>query len=305
MSESGTPSASTLSRDRVGLGIASMLAGMAAVSVMDALAKWLAAGYPISELVFFRSLFALPLVFFILWQQRGGVAALTPRWRLGHALRASLSLGALFAFFTGLRYLPLAEAISIAFAAPLFVTALSVPILGERVGPRRWAAVVAGFLGVLIMTRPGAEAFRPEALYILAAALCYALSMLVTRRLARSETTPAVMLSGICVALAVSVLALPFGWRTPVGADFWLFVLLGVVGGIGMYFMTQAYRYAPAAVIAPFDYTALLWGTLIGWLVWQELPGTNVWFGAAIVIASGLYIVHRETRVRTLPNEEN
>jgi drug/metabolite transporter (DMT)-like permease len=154
------------------------------------------------------------------------------------------------------------------------------------------------------MTRPGAEAFKPEALYILAAALCYALSMLVTRRLARSETTPAIMLSGICVALAVSVLALPFGWRTPVGTDFWLFVLLGVVGGIGMYFMTQAYRYAPAAVIAPFDYTALIWGTLIGWLVWQELPGTNVWFGAAIVIASGLYIVHRETRVRTSPNEE-
>jgi drug/metabolite transporter (DMT)-like permease len=288
-------------QDRIGLGIAGIVIGMFAVSIMDALAKWLAAGYPISELVFFRSLFALPLVFFILWQQRGGVAALTPRWRLGHALRASLSLGALFAFFTGLRYLPLAEAISIAFAAPLFVTALSVPILGERVGPRRWAAVVVGFIGVLVMTRPGAEAFRPEALYILAAALCYALSMLVTRRLARSDTTPAIMLSGICLALVVSGLMLPFGWRTPGAVDFLLLALLGLVGGIGMYFMTQAYRYAPAAVIAPFDYTALLWGTLFGWLVWQELPGTNVWLGAAIVVASGLYIVHCETRVRTSP----
>lgn len=284
--------------DRIGLGIAGIVAGMFAVSIMDALAKWLGAGYPIAELVFFRNLFALPPVFFILWQQRGGVAALRPRWRFGHLLRALFGLGAIFAFFTGLRHLPLAEAISIAFAAPLFVTALSVPILGERVGARRWAAVVVGFLGVLIMTRPGAEAFRPEAFYILAAALSYALAMLVTRRLARSDTTPAIMLSGICISLVVSGLALPFGWRTPLGLDFWLFVLLGLVGGIGMYFMTQAYRHAPAAVIAPFDYTALIWGTVFGWLVWQELPGANVWLGAAVVIASGLYIIHRETRVR-------
>ena len=298
MSDLGAPNASTLSQDRIGLGIAGVLAGMAAVSVTDGLAKWLGAGYPIAELVFFRSIFALPPVFFILWQQRGGFAALKPRWRLGHVIRAVFGLGAVFAFFTGLRYLPLAEAISVAFAAPLFVTALSVPILGERVGPRRWAAVVVGFLGVLIMTRPGAEAFRPEALYILAAALCYALAMLVTRRLARSDTTPAIMLSGICISLVVSGLALPFGWRTPQGVDFWLFVLLGLIGGIGMYFMTQAYRYAPAAVIAPFDYTALIWGTLIGWLVWQELPGANVWLGAAVVIASGLYIIYRETRMR-------
>ena len=298
MSEPKVWAGQAMTQDRVGSGIASMLLAVAALSVMDAMAKWLAEGYPIAELVFFRNLFALPPVFFILWQQRGGFATLKPRWRLGHVIRAVFGLGAIFAFFTGLRYLPLAEAISIAFAAPLFVTALSVPILGERVGPRRWAAVVVGFLGVLIMTRPGAEAFRPEALYILAAALCYALAMLVTRRLARSDTTPAIMLSGICISLGVSGLALPFGWRTPLGLDFWLFVLLGLIGGIGMYFMTQAYRYAPAAVVAPFDYTALIWGTLIGWLVWHELPGAQVWLGAGVVVASGLYIIHREAGAR-------
>ena len=283
-------------RDRIGLGIAGILIGMFAVSIMDALAKWLGEGYPIAELVFFRNLFALPPALFILWRQRGGRASLALRWKTGHVLRAIFALGATFTFFLGLRYLPLAEAISIAFAAPLLVTALSVPILGERVGPRRWAAVMAGFVGVLVMTRPGAEAFRPEALYILAAALCYALAMLVTRRLARSDTTPAIMLSSICISILLSGLALPFGWRTPAGMDFWLLALLGLVGGFGMYFMTQAYRYAPAAVIAPFDYTALIWGTLFGWLVWHELPGAHVWLGAAIVIASGLYIVHRETR---------
>jgi len=283
-------------QDRIGLGIAGILIGMFAMSIMDALAKWLGEGYPIAELVFFRYVFALPPALFILWQQRGGRASLALRWKTGHILRAIFALGATYTFFLGLRYLPLAEAISIAFSAPILVTALSVPILGERVGPRRWAAVVVGFLGVLVMTRPGAEAFRPEAFYILAAALCYALTMLVTRRLARSDTTPAIMLSNICISIPLCALALPFGWRTPDAVDFGLLALLGLVGGIGMYFMTQAYRYAPAAVIAPFDYTALLWGTLFGWLIWQELPGANVWLGAAIVIASGLYIVHRETR---------
>ena len=262
-------------QDRIGLGIAGILIGMFAMSIMDALAKWLGEGYPIAELAFFRYVFALPPALFILWQQRGGRASLALRWKTGHVLRAIFALGATYTFFLGLRYLPLAEAISIAFSTPLLVTALSVPILGERVGPRRWAAVVVGFLGVLVMTRPGAEAFRPEALYILAAALCYALTMLVTRRLARSDTTPAIMLSNICISIPLCALALPFGWRTPGATDFLLLALLGLVGGIGMYFMTQAYRFAPAAVIAPFDYTALLWGTLLGWLVWQELPGAS------------------------------
>jgi drug/metabolite transporter (DMT)-like permease len=251
------------------------------------------------EVAFFRNFFGAPIAIFLLVRYGWGLFR-TDRIRV-HVGRSLGHVCAMMMFFVGISITPLATANALAFAAPLFVTALSVPILGERVGPRRWAAVVAGFLGVLIMTRPGAEAFRPEALYILTAALCHAIAMLVTRRLARSDTTPAIMLSGICISLVVSGLALPFGWRTPVGVDFWLFVLLGFVGGIVMYFMTQAYRYAPAALIAPFDYTALLWGTLFGWLVWQELPGANVWLGAAVVIASGLYIVHRETRVRTSP----
>ncbi len=283
--------------DRVGLGIASMLVGMAGMAAMDAAATWLGAGYPIAELVFFRNLFAIVPISFIVWRG-GGLASLKVGWRLGHVFRTVCGLGAAFAFFTGLRYMPLAEAISIAFAAPLFVTALSVPLLGEHVGPRRWGAVVAGFLGVLVMTRPGADAFRIEALLILAAALCHALAMLVTRRLARSDTTPSIMFYSTSGALVVSTLALTFGWRNPVGADLIIFAAMGLVGGGGMYFVTQAYRYAPAAVIASFDYTALIWGMLLGWLIWHELPGANVWLGAAIVVASGLYIIHRESRVR-------
>ena len=282
--------------DRIGLGIASVLVGMFAVAGMDAAAKWLATGYPVAELVFFRSLFALPPILLLVWHG-GGRAALRIRWGWGHLLRAVFALSAIFCFFTALRVMPLAEATSIAFAAPLFVTALSVPVLGEHVGPRRWAAVVVGFLGVLVMTRPGSAAFQPEALLVLGAALCYACAMLVTRRLARTETTPAITFYGTLLLLAGSAIPLPFGWRVPEAEDMVVFVLMGLFGGATMYFMTQAYRYAPAAVVAPFDYTALIWATLFGWLIWHELPDSYVWAGAAIVIASGLYIIRREMRV--------
>lgn len=288
--------ATTGTRDRIGLGIASMMVALAAMSVMDAMAKWLGQGYPIVEIVFFRNLFALVPILFIVWQG-GGRPALRIGWGFGYVLRAAFGLVAIFTFFTGLRYLPLAEAIAIAFVAPLFVTALSVPILGERVGLRRWGAVIVGFLGVLVMTRPGEAAFQPAALLILAAALFYALTMLVTRRLARTDSTPSILLYTTGLSLVVCAALLPLGWRTPANEDLMLFALLGLIAGGGNYFLIQAYRHAPAAVIAPFDYTALIWGTIIGWLIWHELPGPHVWLGVAILVASGLYIIHRETRL--------
>jgi drug/metabolite transporter (DMT)-like permease len=147
------------------------------------------------------------------------------------------------------------------------------------------------------MTRPGAEAFQPAALLILAAALFYALAMLVTRRLARTDSTPSILLYTTGLSLVASAALLPFGWRSPTGEDLMLFALLGLIAGGGNYFMTQAYRHAPAAVVAPFDYTALIWGTILGWLIWHELPGPHVWLGVAILVASGLYIIHRETRL--------
>ena len=275
-----------------------MLAAVTAMTIMDAAAKWLGSGYPIVEVVFFRNFFALPPILILVWYG-GGLASLRTQRLPSHALRAGLGLGAMFCFFTGLRYMPLAEAISLAFAAPLFVTALSVPILKEHVGVRRWAAVMVGFLGVLIITRPGGEVLRIEALLILAAALFYALFLLATRRLARSETTSAIIFYSNAISLLVSALLLPLGWETPANSDLLVFITMGLVGGCGSYFMVLAYRNAPAAVLAPFDYTTLILGTLLGWLIWRELPDTTVFLGAAVVIACGLYIVQRETRQRT------
>jgi drug/metabolite transporter (DMT)-like permease len=285
--------AGAASPDRIGQGIVYVVAAISALTVMDAAAKWLGTGYSIVEIVFFRNFFATLPIALLVWHG-GGLTSLRTRRLPGHAVRAACALGSMFFFFTGLRYLPLAEAISLAFAAPLFVTALSVPILKERVGVRRWAAVIVGFLGVLVIARPGSDVLRVEALLILGAALCYALFLLVTRHMARTETTSALIFYSNTMAVAVASLLLPWGWRTPAGPDLLLFIAMGLIGGCGHYLMVQAYRRAPVAVLAPFVYTSLLLATLLGWLIWRELPDATVWLGAAIIVASGLFIIRRE-----------
>lgn len=280
--------------ERAGLGIASMVAGVFCLAAADAFAKWLGASYPIAQIVFFRMLFALPAVL-LLASFAGGLAGLRTRRPAAHLLRGLLATAASFCFFLGLRHLPLAEATALTFAVPLFVTALSVPLLGERVGRRRWAAVLAGFAGVLVMLRPGLAAFQPAALYILVTALCYGLIMLSARRLATSESTAALVLYITLLPLAISSALLPVVWTAPAWADVGRFAANGTLGGLAMILITQGFRLAPAAVVAPFEYTGLVWAAGLGWLVWHELPGPFVWLGAAVIAASGLYIVRRET----------
>ncbi|WP_366556198.1 DMT family transporter [Aquibaculum sediminis] len=283
-------------RDNLLLGIAAMLLGMLLMTMMDATAKWLGEGYPISQIVFFRNLFALPPILVVTWASGGFSSLRTRQWKL-HLLRGFAILLAIYTFFWGLRFLPLADAIALAFLAPLFVSLLSIPLLGEKVGPRRWAAVGVGFVGMLVMLRPGAEVFRWEALLPTATAFGYALAMILTRRLSREDSNASIIFWGTLVGCIFSAAFLPFAWRTPPLLDFALLVMMGMVGSVSMYCMTVAYRSAPAAVIAPFEYTALLWGLLIGWLVWSELPDAWVWTGAAVIVGSGIYILHREQQI--------
>jgi drug/metabolite transporter (DMT)-like permease len=205
-------------------------------------------------------------------------------------------LGASFSFFVGLRYLPLAEAFAITFAGPIFITALSVPILGEKVGIRRWSAVLVGLVGVAMILRPGAAVFRPEALLPLTAAFCYAMVMLITRKLVRRDGTMTILFWTALGASFVTAAALPFDWTAPSALDWLLFAFIGLAGTCTMFLMAQAYRHAPAAVIAPFDYSILIWGIIIGWVVWREVPDPGIWPGVAVLMASGLYIIYRETR---------
>ncbi len=203
---------------------------------------------------------------------------------------------ALLLFFEALQSLPLAEAIAVAFMAPLIVTALAGPVLGETVGARRWVAVIVGFIGALIMVRPGTAAFHPEALLVVGSAFAFSLLVLLTRRMTRTESAVSLLTYSTIFAGALSVPFLAQVWRPPAGEDLGLFVLIGIVGGVAAYLVILAYRYAPVSVLARFDYTGLIWGALLGWLIWREQPDPPVWIGAAIVALAGLYITRREAR---------
>ncbi len=281
--------------DRIGTGIALAMIGMFGMAVMDACAKFLGSGYAISQIVLMRhGIGALAILIYVL-TSRAGLAHLRPRMPGLLLIRSITNLAAAFLFFTALRYMPLADAFAVAFAAPLFITALSVPILGERVGPRRWTAVIVGFVGVLFVAHPDPANFRFETLLPLGAALGYAISMLLGRKMTRHMATTAIMFWPSVIAVAATGILMPAQWQMPGPPDFGVFVLMGLIGTLGMSLITQGYRHAPAAVLAPFDYSVLVWGVIFGWIIWKDVPGWNVWIGSAILIASGLYIVYRET----------
>lgn len=285
------------STDRPALGIVLMLTGIAGFAVMDAVIKWLTADYSIVQVAALRSWFGLPLLSLVALRG-GGLSLLRTQRPLAHVGRFLLVLGLSLSFFWALSQMKLADAIAITFAAPIFITALSVPLLQETVGSHRWAAVGVGFVGVLVMLRPGLGVFQWAALSVLASVVFYSLLMITTRAFKRTESTASLMLYPQLGMSMAGVFAVPFFWVTPNLVDLGLFAIAGMFGSVGVMCITQAFRLAPASVITPFEYTALLWATLLGFLLWGDLPDAVTLAGAAIVVASGLYIIYRET-VRT------
>ena len=281
--------------DRIGPGIAYMMAGVLALAVLNVLVKLLSARYPVIEIAFFRSLFALgPALIAV--STSGGLASLRTDRFGSHVTRASVGLGAMLLMFWSYHLLPLADAVAIGFSAPLFLTLLSVPLLGEKVGLARWGAVLVGFAGVLVMVKPGATVLNLGALVALGAAVGYALAVIAVRQLGRTEHPNTIVFYFTLNTGALSALGLPWGWTSPTPGDFGLMALTGLLGGAVQYCGTHAYTLGPAAVMGPFNYSAILWATLFGYLIWGDLPDRWVILGAAVVIASGLFIVLRETR---------
>lgn len=271
-----------------------MLASVMLFSLMDAGLKTLSAHYPAFQVAALRGMASLPLVLVWALATAGPRALVQVRWSL-HLLRGVLGITMMASFVYALRSLPLSTAYSIFFVAPLLITALSVPILGERVGPRRWVAIAVGLLGVLVVLRPtGAGMLTLAGGAVLLAALGYAVSAITVRVLARTDSTQAITFWLLALmALGAGVLAMP-GWVSLHGEHVWIVAAIGIAGALGQYTITEAFRVGEASLIAPLEYTALVWGVGLDLLLWKVLPDGLTWAGAAIIVASGLYLLRRE-----------
>jgi len=273
-----------------------MLTGVVLGTCMDAALKFVVVTNGALQTAVLRSavllVLAIPLI-----MRAGGIAALRTRRPWGHALRMAAALGATLCFLGALGRLPLATAIAIGLSAPLFMTVFSVPLLRERVGPHRWGAVVVGFVGVLVVTRPGAGgALDLGTVFALGAAVFFALSMVAVRWLSPTETDISMMFYVNVGALVIGAVALPFVWVPPTGFELSM-IALGAVLMLSSQMLTiRAFRLAPVGVLSPFYYTEVVWAALLGWMFWREVVEPHVWMGSAIIVASGLYTLWREQR---------
>ena len=285
--------AHTRARDNL-RGLTAMLVAVGALSLMDACLKVLAPHYTSLQVASLRGFSTLPVVLVWVALSGGFAQLLRVRWPL-HIARGVAGIAMLALFTFGVRHLPLAEAYSIFFVAPLLITALAVPILGERVDWRRWTAIGVGFAGVLIVLRPsGAGALSAPGIAVLFCALGYALSAITVRILSRTDSTQSMMFwLMLIVALGAGALAWP-NWR-PIQPGHWPVLLgLAVTGSLGQWAVTEAFRWGEASFVAPFEYTALAWGMGLDWFLWSTAPAPVTLIGAAVIIASGTYLIRRE-----------
>jgi drug/metabolite transporter (DMT)-like permease len=278
-----------------GLGIAYRVMAMACMAVLAATVKWTGQrGVPVFEIIFFRQAFAFVPLGLYIWRTTGPEVLRTRR-PLGHLVRSGVGLLAMVCGFSALQHLPLTEATAFNFASPLFMTALSALVLAEPVGRHRWGAVAAGFLGVLVMVRPTPGHLNLAGVSLaLGGAVGAAGAMVAIRQIAATERGPTIVFYFTLAGALMGLVGCLVHWVTPDPLTFAMLVLGGIVGGVGQLLLTEAIRVAPVGVVAPFDYTQLVWATGLGFLVWGETPKPATIAGALIVAASGLYILHRE-----------
>lgn len=300
--------------DNRALGIAALLLAIVVLTAQDAFIKSISGDYPLHQIVLVRAVVALLLVALVV-RLEGGLAVLKSATPGLQALRGLLIVAANSFFFLGLAALPLAEAVAIFFIAPVFITALAAPVLGERIGIFRWSAVGIGFLGVLVIVQPGTNAFRPEAFFPVCAALAYALMQMLTRRLGVTSRASALafyiqiafLLVSATVGLTVgdgryagsghaSLEFLLRAWSWPPAPHLALMILIGALSAVGSYMMSQAYRKAEAAVVAPFEYCAVPLSVIWGYALFGELPTDSAWIGMAMIVGAGLFLFYREMR---------
>jgi len=299
------------------VGIACVIGAVLTFTTQDMAIKWLSGGYPLHQIILVRALIALLFTLCIFVPLEGGIGILKTRRLKLHLLRGLAVVIANMTFFTGLASLPLSEATAVFYVAPLLITAFSVPFLGERVGWRRWLAVVVGLLGVLLVVRPGSATFSLVAMFPLAAAVAYALLQIMTRKLGMAERAATmafyIQVTFILVSASVGVLLgdgrlsgqvpasfefLVRPWIWPEQNDLVIMVTVGVLSGVGGYLISQAYRMAEAGVLAPFEYVALPLALFWGFAIFGEVPDVVAWLGIALIAFAGVYTFLREMTQR-------
>ncbi len=267
--------------------------GVFLFALNDALGKWLVADYSVGQLLFLRTVGATFVLFPLIWRHRAGVRIVS-QWRL-HVARILCMAADTYSFYFATKTLPLADVMTFYLAAPLIITALSIPLLGERVGLFRWGAVIVGFIGVLIALRPTGAAFSGSALIALFGSAMFALAVTITRKLRGTHWLTLVTWqfagAGIIGAVAASA-----AWVQPSPADLVLMFLVGIVSMACFICITKALSIAPASLLAPFQYASIVWAVILGWLVWGDSPSTSILLGSAIIVGSGLVVFYRERR---------
>jgi drug/metabolite transporter (DMT)-like permease len=293
-------------------GIYCILIGMVVVTIQDSAVKWLSPDYSLHQIMFLRSILGLLIAITII-KIEGGFHFIKTRYLRLQLIRGGFLIIANMTLFMAVAAMPIAEAVAIFFVAPLFITILSIPILGEKVGLRRWIAVIVGLIGVVVMMNPTKGIFDWAALLPLIAALSYALMQMLTRKLGETDKASTMSFYSqstlIAVSLAIGLaigdgkfsgaghLSLDFlfrAWIIPYTDDIWIFIILGIASGFGSYLLSQAYRLGEANLIAPFEYVSLPMSVLLGYLLWNDFPDSNGFIGMALILGAGLYILYRE-----------
>lgn len=277
-------------------GIIFMLLAMAALSLMDATMKQLVGHYAPIQVSALRGIVSLPFVIaWVYWRERTFRTLFDIRWRW-HLARGVLAVLMLTSFIYAISNMPLSKAYTLFFVAPLMITALSVPLLKESVDLKRWIAILVGFGGVLIILRPGFVSLDLLSIAVLFSAACYALNAISVRILGRTDSTGAMSFWFIAmVAVGAGALALP-DWQPIRSSDALWLAGMGISGALGQVLITEAFKCAPLSIVTPFEYSALFWGVLLDVAIWGALPGPLVFVGAAVIVGSGLYLIHRERK---------
>ena len=294
-------------------GVFLLLTAMFIFTIQDSIIKLMSGDYPLLQIVLIRSLFSIPIILLIL-QYNGGIQQLRETKEIGgHIWRGASMFSAYAFYYLGLAALPFNLHLVIFFASPLFITALSVPLLQEQVGWRRWAAVSAGFIGVIIIIQPNNGRFEPAVLLSLASAFMYALSIIQTRKIKDSAAkmsaytavvyiSMAALLAPVFSSIDVNHLAHPSltfltqAWQAMPVMDWLLLLLLSVFWGVGLTMLSKAYQLSHVSILAPFEYFAIFFGIIVGFLIWREIPTAVTLIGLIFIVGSGLYIVYRENQ---------